>query len=138
MVTKFSGRCLCGNIQFVCAGDPVFSGNCHCKDCQRSSGSAFTPAMIFPEAAVEITGQLRYFKSQSDSGRFIERGFCPTCGSQLFARLEAMPGMLGLRAGTLDDASAYRPALNFYVASAQPWDHMDPALPKFPKMPPMG
>jgi hypothetical protein len=88
--------------------------------------------MVFPETAVKVTGNPRYFKLQSDSGRFIERGFCPRCGSQLFAKPEAMPGMLVLRAGTLDDASAYRPTLNFYVASAQPWDHMDDALPRIP------
>jgi hypothetical protein len=91
--------------------------------------------MIFPEAAVKVTGEARYFKSRADSGRYIERGFCAECGSQMFAKLEAMPGMLGIRAGTLDDASAYRPALDFYVASAQPWDHMDSALPKMPGPP---
>ena len=135
MGARFSGRCLCGEIHFVCAGEPVFTGNCHCKDCQRTSGSAFTPALVFPERAVQITGTPRYFKSHADSGRWIERGFCPTCGAQLFAKLEALPEMLGLRAGTLDDATAYRPTMNFYVASAQPWDHMDDALPRMPGSP---
>lgn len=67
--------------------------------------------------------------------RIIERGFCPTCGSQLFTKLEMMPSELGINAGTLDDASKFMPALDFYVSSAQPWDHMNPALPKREKSP---
>ncbi|HUN94457.1 MAG TPA: GFA family protein [Burkholderiaceae bacterium] len=135
MAASFSGRCLCGAVRYATDVDPVYSGNCHCRDCQRSSGSAFTPAMMFPEAAVTVTGAARYYRTNADSGRWIERGFCPTCGSQLFARLEAMPGVLGIRAGTLDDGSRFEPKLNFFVASAQPWDAMDPALPKAPGQP---
>jgi hypothetical protein len=53
----------------------------------------------------------------------------------LFARLEALPDALGIRAGTLDDASRYSPAMNFFVASAQPWDEMSPSLPQIPRAP---
>lgn len=132
---KYSGGCLCGAIRYTCAADPVFAGNCHCRDCQRSSGSAFVPAMLFPKSAVRITGTPTFFARKGDSGRVMERGFCPQCGSQLFARLEALPDALGIRAGTLDDASRYSPAMNFFVASAQPWDEMNPTLPKIARAP---
>jgi hypothetical protein len=135
MDKKYSGKCLCGAIQYTCTADPAFSGNCHCKDCQRSSGGPFIPAMLFPDSAVEISGTPKYFKSTADSGKFIERGFCRECGSQLFTKLEVLPGMLGVKAGTLDDASTFSPQLDFYVASAQPWDHMDASLPKMPGPP---
>jgi hypothetical protein len=135
MDRQYTGKCLCGDIQYTCTAEPAFSGNCHCKDCQRSSGGPFIPAMLFPVSAVEISGTPKYFKSTADSGKVIERGFCRECGSQLFTRLEALPEMLGVKAGTLDDASRFRPQLNFYVASAQPWDHMDAGLPKMPGPP---
>jgi hypothetical protein len=91
--------------------------------------------MLFPASTVEISGAPKYFKSTADSGKFIERGFCRECGSQLFTRLEALPEMLGVKAGTLDDASRFNPQLDFYVASAQPWDPMNAGLPKLPGPP---
>ena len=52
-----------------------------------------------------------------------------------FAKLQMMPGVLGLRAGTLDTPESFRPTLDMYTASAAHWDHMDPALPKFREAP---
>ena len=130
MNAKYSGQCLCGEISYSVDIEPVFTGNCHCKDCQRSSGSAFIPAMIFPEKDVVVSGEVKYFESQTDSGTIHKRGFCPDCGSQLFARFSNMPGMLGIKAGTLNDSSNYAPKLDFYVGSAAPWDFMNPDIPK--------
>ena len=127
---KYSGRCLCGEIIYSVDSEPLFSGNCHCKDCQRSSGSAYVPALVFLEKDVSIGGQAKYFESASDSGSIHTRGFCSNCGSQLFAKFSAMPGLLGIKAGTLDHSSHYVPKLDFYVASATPWDFMNPELPK--------
>lgn len=130
MKSKYSGRCLCGEIIYSIDTEPLFAGNCHCKDCQRSSGSAFVPALIFLEKNVSIIGQAKYFESASDSGSIHTRGFCSNCGSQLFAKFSTMPGMLGIKAGTLDHSSHYVPKLDFYVASAAPWDFMNPELSK--------
>ena len=127
---KYSGRCLCGEIIYSVDSEPLFSGNCHCKDCQRSSGSAYVPALVFLEKDVSIVGQAKYFESASDSGSIHTRGFCANCGSQLFAKFSAMPGMLGIKAGTLNHSLHYVPKLDFYVASAAPWDFMNPELSK--------
>ena len=135
MAGKLTGGCLCGQVRFECDGEPQFSGNCHCKDCQRASGAAFTPAMMFAKSAVTVTGSPKYYRSRGDSGRWIERGFCPDCGSPMFTRLEAFPEVLIVRAGVLDDPSAFQPVLDFYVASAPHWDHMNPELPKRPGPP---
>jgi hypothetical protein len=130
MNAKYSGQCLCGEVRYSVDIEPVFTGNCHCKDCQKSSGSAFIPAMIFPEKDVVVSGDVKYFESQADSGNMHKRGFCPNCGSQLFARFSNMLGMLGIKAGTLNDPSSYVPKLDFHVGSAAPWDFMNPELPK--------
>ncbi|MBN8744642.1 MULTISPECIES: GFA family protein [Thiomonas] len=130
-----TGGCLCGAIRYKCQGEPVFSGNCHCRDCQRTSGSAFTPAMFYPEIAVKIEGNPKSYETTADSGNKIWRLFCPSCGSQLFSKLEMLPGMIGLRAGTLDDPSAFHPKLDFYTSSAPTWDFMNPQLPKFERAP---
>ena len=130
MDSKYSGRCLCGEISYSVDVEPLFTGNCHCKDCQRTSGGAFVPAMLFPEKSVAICGEAKYFESKADSGNIHKRAFCSNCGSQLFAKFNNMPGILGIKAGTLNDSSNYAPKLDFYVASAAAWDHMNPQLPK--------
>jgi hypothetical protein len=135
MSKSLMGGCLCGAVRYEASGMPIFSGNCHCRDCQRSSGGAYTPAIFMPEEAVAIQGTVKYFESKADSGNSISRGFCPNCGSQMFAKLEKLPNMLGLRAGTLDEPANYRPNVDIYTDSAAHWDHMDPALPKFARAP---
>lgn len=130
--SQYTGQCLCGAIRYVADGEPAFSGNCHCKDCQRASGSAFVPAMLFHAKDVAVSGEARYFASTADSGHVHHRGFCPECGAQLFARFSHLPGMLGIKAGTLDESARYVPVLDFHVASAAAWDVMDPRLPKKP------
>jgi len=137
MTTSFTGGCSCGAVRYECSAAPLFTANCHCRDCQRASGGGFVSVLGVPTDAVKITGEVKYFDVQGDSGNPIGRGFCPACGSRLFARPAAAPDRMGIMAGSLDDPSWYRPAIDIYTASAQPWSHMDPALPKFPKMPPM-
>jgi len=130
-----NGGCLCGNVRFETSAEPMFSGNCHCRDCQRSSGGAFTPAIFVPADSVWIQGPVKFFQSRADSGNTIDRGFCPNCGSQLFTKLQMMPNVLGLRAGTLDAPDNFHPTLDMYTASAAHWDHMNPALLKFAAAP---
>lgn len=138
MANPTTGGCICGAVRFEVDGNPLFSSNCHCRDCQRASGSAFMPLMGFPEAAVRITGEVRYFERLADSGSSETEAFCPTCGARLFARAQAFAGILLVRAGCLDDPSLYKPQADIYTSRAQAWDHMDPNLPKFDKMPPSG
>ncbi len=135
MDTRLLGGCLCGDVRYDAAGDPVFMVNCHCRDCQKTSGGAFVPAIFIPEESVEISGTAKYYESISDSGKNISRGFCPKCGSQLFAKLERYAGLLGLRAGTLDDPTLFKPNVDIFTSSAAHWDFMNPALPKFQREP---
>jgi hypothetical protein len=132
------GGCMCGAVRYECAADPIFMGNCHCRDCQQSTGGAYTPAIGVPRGAVKITGDVRYFESKADSGSMAKRGFCPNCGSRLFSMPPFAPDLMVITAGSLDDPSIFKPGMDIYTSSAQPWDQMNSALPKFPKMPPAG
>ncbi len=133
---KLSGKCLCGAVSYTCANDPVFAGNCHCNDCKKASGSGYAPTLFFPENSVSISGEVKYFASSGRSGKMVDRGFCPNCGSQVFGKPAALPGMLAVRAGSLDDISAYAPQMDIFTSHAAAWDAMDENLPKFPEMPP--
>jgi hypothetical protein len=79
--------------------------NCHCRDCQGASGSAYAAVVAVPKNAVQMRGEPRYYKVVGKGGKAIERGFCPTCGSQVTVKLERLPDVLGLQAGSLDDPS---------------------------------
>jgi hypothetical protein len=133
--TPFTGGCMCGAIRYECSAAPIFMGNCHCRDCQQATGTAFAAAILVPRNAVTISGNLKYYDVIGGSGEPIGRGFCPNCGSRLFGK-PANPAFLGIMAGSLDDPSWFEPTFDFHVASAQPWDWMNPALLKFPTSPP--
>jgi hypothetical protein len=131
-----TGGCLCGAVHYTCAAEPVYSVNCHCRDCQKASGSGYAPIVMLPMAAVTVTGEVTYYASAGDSGQSVKRGFCPVCGSQLFGQPAIMPGVLGIKAASLDEPARYQPVADMYVGSAQAWDAMHPDLPKFAKAPP--
>ena len=130
MPQKLSGGCACGAIRYECDADPIIMMNCHCRDCQKASGSAYAAIVVVPKAAVQIRGELRYHKVVGQSGKATGRGFCPNCGSQITIKSERRPEFLGLQAGSLDDPSTYHPMMDVFTSSSQPWDHMDPKVEK--------
>jgi hypothetical protein len=136
MPVPFSGGCACGAIRYECSAEPLIALNCHCRSCQRASGSAYASNLAVPKDAFKLTkGQPKYYEDKADSGNTVRRGFCPECGSPLFGQSPARPDFIGIRAGSLDDPSWHQPSMDIYTDSAQPWDYMNPELPKFPKMP---
>ncbi|MDJ0694897.1 GFA family protein [Mastigocoleus sp. MO_188.B34] len=134
MEPKFTGGCLCGSVRYECSAEPIAMGNCHCRDCQRVTGSGYASGMLVPRSAVTITGNVKYYEVTGDSGSTVGRGFCPNCGSRLFSK-PPNPELMGIMAGSLDDPSYFQPTMDIYTDSAQPWDYMNPDLPKFAKMP---
>lgn len=139
MSIPFSGGCACGAIRYTSIAGPLIMANCHCRDCQRSSGTGFSSVVVVPADAVSIDGdEPVYHATQLSNGNRVERGFCAACGSPLFSRNAFAAHILSIKAGSLDDPSWFRPMANLWVASAQPWTVMDPELPRFEQMPPLG
>jgi hypothetical protein len=91
--------------------------------------------MIVPEAAFEMTGELRFFDKPADSGNMVSRGFCADCGSAIYSTNSAMPGMVFVRASSLDNPDHFKPQMRVYTDRAATWDHMDASLPGFATMP---
>ena len=137
MPQKLSGGCACGAIRYECDADPIIMMNCHCRDCQKASGSGYAAIVVVPKAAVKIRGEPRYHKVIGQSGKATERGFCPNCGSPMTVTSERRPDVLGLQAGSLDDPSTYQPMVDVFTSSSQPWDKMDPKLQKYSHSPPV-
>jgi len=136
MATARTGGCLCDAIRYEAAGEPVFSLLCHCRDCQRQSGSAFIAAVRLPSSGFRITrGEPKRYLTRSDSGNDIARVFCGECGAPLYVQVSTRPDLIGLRVTSLDDPSWFRPDANIFTKSAQPWDHMDPGVPQYSTYP---
>jgi hypothetical protein len=111
-------------------------GNCHCRDCQQATGSAYFAAVAVKACDFKLEkGEPSWFERTADRGHVVRRGFCRDCGSPLFLVNGARQGAMVLYAGSLDDPSWYRPSRDIFVKSAQPWDLMHPELPKSDGMP---
>ena len=130
-----TGGCLCGKVRYTATGEPAFSGLCHCRNCQRNTGSAFETVVAFPAASVSAQGELKTYVDTGDSGQSVRRRFCPNCGSGVLAEVDVMPGVAVLLAGTLDDPAGFKPTVDVYWSSAQPWVVAGGERTQFAKMP---
>ncbi len=120
MTTKATGQCLCGAVKYeveIPERSP-YEGLCHCRDCQRYTGTAFASSLMVPKAGMSLTGELKFYGKETDRGTVMERGFCPGCGSNVLCRSDAWPDQYVLSAGTLDDPSVFKPRMNIFTRSA--------------------
>jgi hypothetical protein len=132
----FSGGCACGAIRYRCSSKPIFSCNCHCRECQHHTESAYAAEVGVPADAVELTeGTPTYYVVESDSGATLRRGFCGECGSPVLILTER--GWTIISTGSLDLPETYEPQMDIFTSRAHPWDYMNPELPKFPEMLPI-
>jgi hypothetical protein len=105
---------------------------CHCRDCQRFTGSAFVSAMRVPVDAVSVQGELKIVEVAGSSGQVIRRHFCPNCGSSIFGEPYRL-GMINVMAGTLDDASVFVPIAEVFCEYAFSWLHDGSERPHLPR-----
>ena len=117
------GRCLCGRLTYRCDGEPLVTVVCHCKDCQRQTGSAFSIFVVVPSATLHVGGDTlaTYVTVGADSGEERQRQFCSKCGSPVVTLLAEQPELAVIKAGTLDDPSWLSPTMEVWCDSAQPW-----------------
>jgi hypothetical protein len=131
----FSGKCACGSIQYRCASTPIAMLNCHCGDCQRSSGAPFASGVVVTSSDLEIFGAPKTHSVRASSGKMTTRSFCGDCGTPLFTQSEENSQFTSIRFPSLDDASAFAPMLDIWTSGAQPWVCLDEKLPHFSRSP---
>ena len=130
------GGCVCGALRYRLSGAPLGVYNCHCKDCQRSAGAAFSSSMIVPrQVFTHLAGATHVYDKLADSGRTVRQHSCAICGTRVFHEPLGSSAILVLRPGTLDDSSWTRPVGNIWVASKAPWIEIEPDVPNFPGQP---
>ena len=133
-----SGRCQCGDISYSFNRDKVISAhNCHCKDCQRSTGSGKATILFIPKKYILIKGDLKFFEVKGSSGSHVRRGFCENCGSGVLSYTKEIPHIQYIKAGTLDDSSWLKIDSNFFIDSAYDWNSPNESIKSFKGNPSM-
>lgn len=136
MSQPYTGRCACGAIRYEIAEAPAAMKLCQCRQCQRESGTGHGAHVTFVGATVNVTGEPAWWESVGEYGIRKRRGFCPTCGAPMFVALPDMPEVFMTSAASLDDPSRYRPQVVYWTSTGHAWDHIDPAIARFDKLPP--
>ena len=98
---EIKGGCLCGAVRYTAEADPTSATVCHCRDCQKFTGSAFAALIRVAKEAMTIEGTLKTFSSIGGSGNPILRHFCPECGSSIAEESGTRPGIIILMSGRL-------------------------------------
>ena len=118
MTDDLEGGCACGAVRYRLASPPMFVHCCHCRDCQRQTGSAFVlNALIETDRIVLLAGDPGPVAVPTDSGRphLIYR--CPNCRTAVWSEYGALAALRFVRVGTLDNPAALSPDVHIYVRS---------------------
>src|SRR5262245_4963231 len=136
MTKKYTGQCACGAVKFEFDKDPDFIANCHCLDCKRASGGEMATFFgVSEEDFTLLSGTPRGFHYVANSGKGLDRNFCPECGSRVFtSNLGAFPGLVFVQLGSLDRPELIAPKLEMFTRRRLKWNKpLD--LPQFENMP---
>jgi len=125
------GGCHCGFIKFEAEVDPDSVGICHCTDCQTLTGTAFRTTVQSLKGSFKLlSGQPKIYVKTAESGNQRAHGFCPECGTPLFATTVGKPELYGIRVGATRQRRELAPKRQGWVRSALDWSMNIDGLPK--------
>ncbi|TPG43052.1 aldehyde-activating protein [Sphingomonas koreensis] len=128
-----AGGCRCGAIRYAVTTKrmpPVYC--CHCRDCQTWSASAFSEQAVVRDGALRITiGTPTEYHFANPSGSISRQYVCDKCHTRLYNTNSARPGIVLIRAGTLDASDTLRPVAHIWTKRKQPWIVLPEGVPSF-------
>ncbi|CZT48649.1 probable DUF636 domain protein [Rhynchosporium secalis] len=113
-----TGSCMCNAVRYEYQGEPDVTALCHCIDCQKWSGAAYTSNVVVQRKAFKVTqGEPKSYAVTGASGKKNNHWFCGDCGSGLYTELEIMPDQTCIKSGSIDDRSVrdYSVGVEFYT-----------------------
>ena len=114
--------CHCGQLRLRCTGAPSKISLCHCRDCQRRTGSVFSVAVFFPrQHVVCVAGTAKSFRRASASGFDVTFHFCPECGSSLWWEPDRLPDRIGVAVGAFADPDFPMPGQAVWSQDRHRW-----------------
>lgn len=137
-MARIEGGCLCGRVRYSSEAPAVMTAVCHCRHCQRQSGSAFSIIIGLPKGALQVQGALASYEDVGESGMPVLRRFCSHCGSPILSEVASSPQLDFVKAGTLDDTSWLAPQVHIWCEHRQPWVSVPDGVPQVPRNPPRG
>lgn len=137
-MAKIEGGCLCGAVRYSSDDDALTTSLCHCKHCQKQAGTAFSVVIAVFRFGLDIQGELTTYEDVGDSGQPVLRQFCGKCGSPVISDVVAVPDVLFIKAGTLDDTSWIKPDAHIWSEHKQDWLSVAEELKSFPRNPSIG
>jgi hypothetical protein len=132
---KLEGGCLCGAIRYCINGKVRFVSQCCCRDCQRATGTGHTTIIGVLRSELSVRGTPVTYTSKGESGGEVTRHFCGTCGGRLYTSGTLPGAVVMVQAGSLDHPDRIAPESIVYYKDALKWDHFDPQLPRFERLP---
>lgn len=126
-----AGGCACARVRYELRATPMFTHCCHCRWCQRETGSAFVINALVETASIAIiAGAPTPVDTPSESGRGQKIVRCPNCQVALWSFYTGIgPKVAFLRAGCLDNPDRIRPDIHIFTASRQPWVTLNDDIP---------
>ena len=126
------GRCGCGAVQYRLQSRPMFVHCCHCRDCQRQTGSAFVlNALIETDRVTQESGELEALTMPTHSGRPHRIFRCTTCQTAMWSEYGGVAALRFVRVGTLEEPAALPPDVHIYTRSKLPWIALPAGVPAF-------
>ena len=120
MTAMHEGGCLCGAVRYRVRGPALRTLVCHCRFCQRMTGSTSYANAVFPIGAAEFLGQLATYTHTSEtSGKAVHLHFCATCATTVSLTFDRWPEYRALSRGTFDDPDWVSIDAHVWTESAQ-------------------
>ncbi|MFK7732851.1 MAG: GFA family protein [Pseudomonadales bacterium] len=119
--TTYSGSCQCCEVQYTIAGEPLMTYACHCTDCQKRTGSAFSMGCIYSLQSLSLTGELTAWARTSDDGHSNTRYSCAGCGNIIYGASSVAPELIKLQPGTMASAQSIPVDAHIWLRSALEW-----------------
>ena len=116
-----TAKCSCGELTVRSSGQPLKVSACHCKSCQRRTGSAFGVAVFYRCEDVTPEGAASRYVRTGDSGKALTFHFCPSCGSTVYWLPDFRPGLVAIALGCIEETDGIIVAQSVYEAQAHPW-----------------
>jgi len=127
------GGCGCGHLRYRVEGEPIFVNNCHCRLCQRQTGSTSVVNAFFESERVTVTsGALTEFTTKGGSGGDHTICRCATCGTTVFSYYPRVGRVgTGIRVGSFDNPDGFTPTAIVFTESKMPWVPLPEGIPAF-------
>ncbi|MDH5544436.1 MAG: GFA family protein [Gammaproteobacteria bacterium] len=130
MSSKISGSCYCENIHFELTGKPKMVVNCHCDDCKKRNGTAFSTYIAVAENELQLSkgeNSLKQYEADNVGIKY----FCSDCGSPIYNKNFRLPGLSLIFFGALRNPADFNPQVNVFCSTKAAWVDNINAIPSF-------